>query len=109
MPPSGQSDGALDALHAMIMAHEQLFTYTISFGSFYLFVFVAMRLAKAPSFRADRDAGNAVVTNSAGEGGPTEEQKAAAKAAKAAADTWARETKQTVQLTSSSLAFELLD
>ena len=40
---------------------------------------------------------------------PTAEEHAAALAAKAAADTWARETKQTVQLTSSSLAFELLD
>ena len=39
---------------SIIMQHEQLFTYTVSFGSFYLFVFLAMRLARAPHFHRDR-------------------------------------------------------
>ena len=36
-----------------IMANEQVFTYTVSFGSFYLFVLLAMRAAKSPTFNRD--------------------------------------------------------
>ena len=62
---------------------------------------------KLIDMRGDRDKAQAAAEAKKNE--PTEEENAAALAAKAAADAWARETKQTVQLTSSNLAFELLD
>ena len=47
--------GFLSSVHALIMAHEQLFTYTVSFGSFYLFVLISFQMVKSPDFRRDRD------------------------------------------------------
>ena len=42
-------------LAAIIMRHEQLFTYVVSFGSFYAFVWFAMRFQRAPGFQRDRN------------------------------------------------------
>ncbi len=52
---AGDGVGFLSAVQRLIMEHEQLFTYTVSFGSFYLFVLVSFRMVKSPEFRRDGD------------------------------------------------------
>jgi adenosine 3'-phospho 5'-phosphosulfate transporter B2 len=46
--------GLFSHLYGAIMAHEQLFTYTVSFGGFYLFVALSMYVVKSPEFRRER-------------------------------------------------------
>ena len=54
---TGEDDaGLLAYLVESIFAHEQLFSYVVSFGGFYLFVAWAMYTANAAGFRRDRSA-----------------------------------------------------
>ena len=59
---AGERDAGLMAyLLDSIIAHEQLFSYVVSFGGFYLFIAWAIYMANAPGFRRERTALNRLV------------------------------------------------